>query len=837
MNPHPSDAGASGQHPPTHLLLLTRPMPRYVVAVLAVGLACLLRLALTDAAGVRLPYATFFPAVMVAAMLGGLGPGLLATGLSALLVEIWFSPSAGSSFPDAVDHIGMAIFLSVGVFMSVIADLYQRVSAKVTGLERERGDHLQNLIAARTLDLEAANREVRAKTTEHVSDEAALGESEARLRLFVDHAPVAMAMLDTHMCYIANSHRWLVEHGLPDQCLHGRCHYEVFPEVPARWKDIHRRCLAGAIERAEEDLCERPDGSTHWLRWEIRPWFAEAGVVGGIVIFTEDISERKRAELELRESRERFELVARGTVDGIWDWNVVTGCEYFSERWCELLGYTTAELTPHTDTWVGLLHPEDKDRVLAAIQAHLTQGTLFDLDYRLRKKDGTYLWVRASGQARWDETGKPLRMAGSITDITAYKKAAEDKMRFAAQLEQTQKLESLGVLAGGIAHDFNNLLTSVLGYCDLAQLRLAPGSPIRPLLDQAMKGARRAADLTKQLLAYSGKGRFVVEPLNLSTLVEEMTRLLQLSISKKAVLTFDLMEDLPMIHADATQMRQILMNLIINASEAIGESNGIITVSTSLRYCDRAALAQNDIDDHLSEGMYVQLVVADNGCGMSPEIQAKIFDPFFTTKFTGRGLGLSAVLGIVRGHQGALRCSSEPGKGTTFTLLFPATTRSARLMTQPPHAGKWKGSGTVLVVDDEDSIRTLATAMLTKLGFAVVSAADGQEALELFRQDPAKFTLVLLDLTMPHLDGPETFAALRRIRADVKVILSSGYDEQTAISTFAGKGLAGFLKKPYHYEELQTITRTVLGDTSTPTSKKLILGSEAPTPPRSAVVS
>jgi len=599
--------------------------------------------------------------------------------------------------------------------------------------------------------------------------------------------------------------------------------YDLFLEhvLPDERAEVDRRLKAAIVARGDwnfECRIRRCDGAIRWIWVTARQSDNSQGPVrmAGIV---QDITERKLVEEALRESRERFELAARGAIDGLWDWNVVTGHVYLSDRWCELLGYTAAELVPHVDTWRGLMHPEDKERACAAVQAHLMQRVPFDIDYRLRKKDGSYLWVRASGQARWDSAGQPLRMAGSITDITAHRQATEDRRNFDSQMRQAQKLESLGVLAGGIAHDFNNLLTSILGYCDLAQLRLPTTSPARQLITEAIKGAQRAAELTKQMLAYSGRGRFVVEPLNLSTVVEEMGRLLQISISKKALLTFDLKADLPMVEADATQMRQIIMNLIINASEAIGERSGVITVSTSVGYCDRTTLAQSYIDDHLPEGNYVRLEVTDNGCGMSPEVQARIFDPFFTTKFTGRGLGLSAVLGIVRGHQGALRCTSEVGKGTTFTVLFPATAMSARLTAQPGIIEDWHGSGTVLVVDDENGVRALATAMLTKLGFTVVSASDGREALEIFRQDPARFTLVLLDLTMPHLGGPETFTEMCRISADVKVILSSGYDEETAISTFAGQGLAGFLHKPYSYEQLKTVIRTVLGSGNAPTPR------------------
>jgi len=396
-------------------------------------------------------------------------------------------------------------------------------------------------------------------------------------------------------------------------------------------------------------------------------------------------------------------------------------------------------------------------------------------------------------------------------EMAERQRAEEERRKLEVQLQQTQKLESLGVLAGGIAHDFNNLLMGILGHADLALLELPAGSSAWHLITEAINGARRAAELTKQMLAYSGKGRFVVEPLNLSNLTEDMTRLLQISISKKCLLNYTFTPDLPAVGADPAQMRQIIMNLIINASEAIGDRSGAIAVSTGVMPCDRAYLSETYLGVNLPEGQYVYLEVADTGCGMTPETQAKIFDPFFTTKFVGRGLGLSAVLGIVRGHQGALKVSSEPGKGTTFKVLFPATAQPAKADARPELGTKeWRGSGTVLIVDDEAVSRLVACRMMQTMGFTVLAAADGREGVEVFRRESARIRLVLLDLTMPHLDGDEAFREMKRIRDTVKAILTSGYNEQTATSQLEGKGLAAFIQKPYHFEELRSVVRRVL---------------------------
>jgi two-component system cell cycle sensor histidine kinase/response regulator CckA len=297
----------------------------------------------------------------------------------------------------------------------------------------------------------------------------------------------------------------------------------------------------------------------------------------------------------------------------------------------------------------------------------------------------------------------------------------------------------------------------------------------------------------------------------LSEVVEEMAHLLEVSISKKSVLRYNLAKDLPAIEADVTQIRQVIMNLIINASEAIGEKSGVIRVTTGAMSCDRNYLSDTYLNEDLSEGQYVYVEVADTGCGMSPETKAKLFDPFFTTKFTGRGLGLAALLGIIRGHRGAVKVYSELGRGSTFKVLLPAAPGATRPVAIPPTlAETLRGSGGVLVVDDEEIVRGLAREVLGDAGFTVYTASDGEQALDLFRQHAHEIQVVLLDLTMPHMDGLETFTDMRRIRNDVRVILSSGYNEQDATEQFAGKGLTGFIHKPYVAQDLIQIVCKVM---------------------------
>jgi PAS domain S-box-containing protein len=412
------------------------------------------------------------------------------------------------------------------------------------------------------------------------------------------------------------------------------------------------------------------------------------------------------------------------------------------------------------------------------------------------RADGSFIPVEYSSAPIF----KDGRIVGAVVcwrDITVRKHEEEERLNLEKQLLHAQKLESLGVLAGGIAHDFNNILTAIIGNAELAIIRSKPESPIMENLQRIEKSAFRATDLAKQMLAYSGKGRFVVEAIDLNALLEEMLHLLEVSISKKALLRLNLAEQLPAVDADATQLRQIVMNLVINASEAIGEKSGIIAVSTGSMECDQRYLKDVWLDQELKDGRYVYLEIADTGCGMDSETMAKIFDPFFTTKFTGRGLGMAAVMGIVKGHQGAIKVYSELGKGTTFKVLLPASSRQQD-QTNPVFSEEvsWHGSGTALLVDDEESVRSIGREMLQELGFEVVTACDGREAVELFKKI-SDVSVVILDLTMPHMDGEQCFRELRQLNPDVQVIMSSGYNEQEVTQKFAGKGVAGFVQKPY----------------------------------------
>ncbi len=547
----------------------------------------------------------------------------------------------------------------------------------------------------------------------------------------------------------------------------------------------------------------RKNGSEFDMEWRIAPIRNKNHEIVYFVSIQQDVSDRKAMERTLRESEERYRRLLHSipnsviVLDNEWRFQIVNVAA------TRMLGRSLEQL--HNIMLSEICPSIVETELFHTCQTVLSTGQSAITTVELAFHPDQPAWYEVH------TSPVPNGILCLFVDITARKRVEEEQYRLEDKLRQAQKLESLGVLAGGIAHDFNNLLTSVLGYADLALLDLSPFALARHNVEQIVLSARRAADLTRQLLAYSGKGRFIVEPVQLALVVEEMSHLLEVSIAKKCTLRFHFTPDIPAIQADVTQLRQVIMNLILNASEAIGEQNGVISITTGAMYCDRDYLAQTYFDQDLPDGIYVYLEVSDTGIGMPQDVHAKIFDPFFTTKLTGRGLGLAAVLGIVRGHGGAIKVYSEPGRGTTFKVLFPGVHQSDEMPQRPLQTGEsWKGQGTVLVVDDEEAVRTIAQRMLERMGFIVYTATDGYDGVTLFQAHADEIHLVLLDMTMPRMDGEEVFRELRRLRPEVLVVLTSGYNEQDAINRFSGKGLAGFIQKPYQYEELRTMLHDVL---------------------------
>ncbi|MCK5116068.1 MAG: response regulator [Candidatus Aegiribacteria sp.] len=526
-----------------------------------------------------------------------------------------------------------------------------------------------------------------------------------------------------------------------------------------------------------------------------------------VVVYVRDISRRKQSEKELIESEKRF----RSFMDQL------PGAVFLkdSESRYIYINRFMREVFNADEGWIGKLTSEcfPTEEAYSLIKH---DRNAFDKNYSIDIQKV----VDSNGKERYFQIHKfriskgenENDLLGGIgLDITDKLTAEKAREKLEAQIQHTQKLESLGVLAGGIAHDFNNILMAILGYADLALLDTPQGSPAISSLHEIGKAARNAADLSKQMLAYSGKGKFQVIKLNINDIINEMSHLLDISISKNAVIKYNLHDNLPSIEVDPSQIRQIIMNLVTNASDAMDKMSGVISITTNLMECDSEYLTTTFMNDQLPDGKYVYLEVSDTGNGMDEETLAKLFDPFFTTKATGRGLGLSAVLGIIRGHRGTVKVYSELGQGTSFKILIPSVEGEPEQITRSVESKQdLDRKGTLLLVDDESSIRDIGKTMLERTGYTVITSSNGREALDIFRERHEEIDCVILDLTMPHMDGEETFREMRRVQNDVCVIISSGYNSQDVTRRFIGRGLAGFIQKPYRLSELTAKLKEVI---------------------------
>ena len=573
-----------------------------------------------------------------------------------------------------------------------------------------------------------------------------------------------------------------------------------------------------SAEEAPEDLTFRiilPDGAVRTLHGRGELIYDASNKSTHAAGTVQDITERKQAENLLRTSEYWLRESQSVSRVGSYLMDFATGTWSSSQVMNEVFGIDSKY--PRTiDGWGNILHPDCRKDMLDYFATEVVQkGNFFNREYRIiRKNDGQTRWVQGYGRLFFDKDNRPVTMAGTIQDITERKRAEDERLRLEAQILQAQKMESLGVLAGGIAHDFNNMLMVILGNADLARNETSANSPARSKVDSIINMSKNAADLCKQLLAYAGKGALIVKPINLSELIEDMMHMLEVGIFKKATLNLRLSPDLPAIEADATQIRQILMNLVMNASEAIGDSSGSITITTGCQHCNHDDVNDPHLHGTITEGPHAYFEVTDTGCGMDPETIYRIFDPFFTTKITGRGLGLKTILGIIRSHKGAIRIYSQPGKGTSFTALFPASSLPAESLSPIVHpgAGDWHGSGIIMLVDDEESVLGICRLMVEKIGFEVVTALSGQQAIELFRQQHRQIRCIVMDLTMPDMDGTQALVELQKIDPAVKLLVSSGYSEQTVAQRFSGRHIAGFIQKPYQVDTIRAVIKAALGE-------------------------
>jgi PAS domain S-box-containing protein len=613
----------------------------------------------------------------------------------------------------------------------------------------------------------------------------------------LDALPVAVLRLNQDLRVTYANHRIAELLGTTTELLVGQTPTELgmTPDVWGPWEEAARAALTSGTETRTEYLC-RSAGRERFVQFRFVPDPTDPSFVLAVALVNDEVHSLRAA---LADTTQRFDAFMDAMPVIAWLRDSTDRYVYVNPAYLKV-SHGTA------DDWVGK-HPaevwpaEVAEQFLANDRRAAEGGAVVEVHESAVAPDGTHrTWMNVKFSYQ-DAAGE--RYYGGVgVDVTDRLRIEQERRTLERQLYQAQKLESLGVMAGGVAHDFNNLLTAIIGNIALAKLQPAAAGPIADYLHRVETAAVRAAELCQQMLAYTGRGHLVVRDLDLNELCREMSQLFGTVISKKAVVKYSLADNLPTVRGDPTQLRQVLLNLVTNAADAIDVTSGVITVTTGTLVADSKYLDELSLSKHLTPGLYVTLEVSDTGGGMDEGTKAKLFEPFFTTKFTGRGLGLAAVQGIVRGHRGAIKVYTQMGKGSTFKVLLPASGVALPVAAPDALASRAGRGRTILVVDDEEAIRTLTGKILERAGFNTLTAGDGVEGVNVFRDFHPQIAAVLLDLTMPKLSGGDVFRELRRIRGDVKVILTSGYGRQEATTGFEGKGLAGFVRKPFRAEEL-----------------------------------
>ncbi|MBN1516921.1 response regulator [Candidatus Sumerlaeota bacterium] len=516
---------------------------------------------------------------------------------------------------------------------------------------------------------------------------------------------------------------------------------------------------------------------------------------------------------KLIESQERFWLAQQFSHLGVWDWDLVTGRATRAEQAYKIPGSQTFFDSDNINDFYSMVHPEDQARVRRAQEDCIHHGKDYNTEFRIQDPGGSVRWLSERGNVIRDQNGRAIRMVGVVLDITKRKHAEAEQLRMVERIQETQRLEGLGVLAGGIAHEFNNLMMGILGNTSLLMESSPPESIMRKL-NSIERSANRAAELTNQILAYAGKGQYFLERLNLSGLVRDIKQLLLISLHKHHEMIFQLQDDLPCIEGDMKQIQQLVVNLATNAAEALtGRENGKISVETGVRTLPRANFSMRENLEHVTPGEYVYIRVEDNGIGMDDETIEHCFEPFYTTRFMGRGLGLAAVEGILRSHHGVIDMRSVQDHGTVVTAYFPREGLLQEKTEAPeiPQAKPQEQDQTVvLFVDDDEMILEIAQSYLKENGFEVRLADNGRKAVDLAATSPGDIDIVLLDMTLPDISGQEVFEQIRKVNSAVPVILTSGYTQESVLGATEHLKPAGFLQKPYRPNDLLSIIERIL---------------------------
>lgn len=561
--------------------------------------------------------------------------------------------------------------------------------------------------------------------------------------------------------------------------------------------------ITRVIDTLDAAAFETQDEAGRWFSVRIRPYVTHENRIDGAVITVIDIDALKRGAQELRDSRDFVTAVLDSVqtslvvLDGEFQIHTANRSFLRTFRFPAEGEQSRSIFTCCAGAWdVPPVH-----ELLERVRADGLAVDDFELVQSFPEIGKRTLRLNVRPVASAEPVGSRLLVA--IEDVTDRCLAESARHDLEVRMFQAQKLESIGVLAGGVAHDLNNILTPILSYADLVKDMLPADSPAQPLLKEVVHSTGRAADLVQQILSYAGMGRFFVSTVDLSQLVQGISGLLEAMIPKTVEIRYELAPEILPVHVDAAQIQQVVMNLVTNAAESLPDGRGTVTIRTAAVTATRDQLSSPYLETELVDGPCILLEVSDTGCGMNEEMLSKIFDPFFTTKFLGRGLGLAAVIGIVRGHRGSLSVQSIPGRGSSFRIYLPRSERAVEESPPPAaEASEWRGVGTILVVDDEESIRRMVSALLRLLGLTVLEADDGLHGIEVFGANREQIALVLLDLTMPRMGGLEALEILQKERPDLPVILMSGYGLAEITRISEGRVVAGFLQKPFHRSEL-----------------------------------
>ena len=578
----------------------------------------------------------------------------------------------------------------------------------------------------------------------------------------------------------------------------------IHPDDRERMAAASQRALTGEVEYR----IVRGDGEVRWIRNRVVPVRDESGEVYRLAGIAEDITERRATDDQLRRERD-FGTSLVQTLPAFFVALDAHGCVTLANE-ALLAAVGHGPEVPVGRDATEFLVEEDQEAAAAVLRELRSSSRPRTVELRVKARDGRQIPTEWHMRAMTSPQGEVDLLFGVGVDLTERRRAEQERQALTARIERSQRLESLALLAGGIAHDFNNLLMGVMGHASLLEEQLPRESDLAESARQIGVAADRAAGLANQMLTYSGRALVAPKPLDLARLVREVTGLVRTSIPRNVAIRFELGEDLPPVAGDSGQLGQLVLNLITNAAEAIGDQHGEITLRTQVMQAGEQALRAAGVEADLAPGRYVLLDVLDTGPGMDEATRSRVFEPFFTTRFTGRGLGLAAALGIARGHGGTITVESAPGRGARFTALLPAQEAPEAQPTTPPPDSQWEARGTVLVVDDEELVRDVTRNILEQSGFAVLTAESGREGVETFRAQAATIDAVVLDMMMPDMGGEEVYAEIRSIRPGAPIVVSSGYTREDVTSRLASEGPVTFVQKPYQPAALTAALRAVL---------------------------